>query len=113
MGVCSWHALLQQVAAPLRARAARPEGDHGRCHTIEFDPQTCARLTFPAFHSAITAAATPQVASSPAVILMANPMIATLNANEMISWTISTRRMGVCVADTSAVWLAAAIVMEK
>lgn len=61
----------------------------------------------------IHVAAIPWVASNPAVIVIANPMRATLNANEMISWTISTRRMEVRVVDTSAVRLAAAIVIEK
>jgi hypothetical protein len=50
---------------------------------------------------------------SPAVILIAKPRMATLKAKEMISCTMTTRRMEVWVVDTSAVWQAAAMVKEK
>lgn len=101
-------ALARAISAPVAARPDPPGVPRRRTRS----PRPRGRRHRPA-RSARRLIRDTQFAISPAVMLIANPRMATLNANEMISWTISTRRMEVCVVDTSAVWLAAAIVMEK
>lgn len=103
------------LAAPseLMVERARSRVARTSAGIMAHPPSGRNRIRRAAGGPAVSSSGQAQAASSPAVMLMANPSMATLNAKETISWRITVRRMEVWVVDTSAVWQAAAIVKEK